>query len=120
MLHISPALQVGTSVPCQQYLQSTWAVCSNSVRLGSARGSVGIKLPKPSSVDSFTASPGSITSSDDPARLSPMLVATSSQLELQIAFDDGVVRDFSSDRRVVYGLAAGSTMCEVVKGEPSA
>jgi hypothetical protein len=45
-----------------------------------------------------------------------MLVATSSQLELQVAFDDGVIRDFSRDQRVVYGLAAGSTMCEVVKG----
>jgi hypothetical protein len=44
-------------------------------------------------------------------------VATSSSLVLQIAFADGVVRDFSKDRRVIYGLAPGSTMCEVVKGE---
>lgn len=113
----SLVLQVGTSVPCQQYLKSTWAVCSNSVQLGTGQGSVAIKLPKPSAVDSFTARPGSITSSDDPAALSPMLVATSSALELQIAFNDGVVRDFSTDRRVAYGLAPGSTMCEVVRGE---
>jgi hypothetical protein len=77
---------------------------------------VAITLPKPSAVDSFTASPGSITSSEDPAHLNPMLVATSSQLELQVAFDDGLIRDFSRDQRVVYGLAAGSSLCEVVKG----
>lgn len=76
-----------------------------------------VRLPQPTAVANFTATPGSITSSDDPARLTPILVATSSSLVLQIAFADGVIRDFSKDRRVVYGLAPGSTMCEVVQGE---
>lgn len=114
---LASCLQVGTPTPCQQYLQSSWAVCSNAVQLGSGQGSVAVRLPQPSAVANFTAIPGSITSSDDPARLNPILVATSSSLVLQIAFADGVVRDFSKDRRVAYGLAPGSTMCEVVKGE---
>jgi hypothetical protein len=109
-------LQVGTTVPCQQYLQSSWSVCSNSVVLGTGQGSVAVKLPKPSGVANFTANPRSITSSEDAARLNPLLVATSSRLSLAVAFNDGVVRDFSTDRRVVYGVAQGS-MCEVVKGE---
>lgn len=110
-----PPPQVGTTVPCQQYLQSSWSVCSNSVVLGTGQGSVAVKLPKPSAVANFTANPRSITSSEDAARLNPLLVATSSRLSLAVAFDDGVVRDFSTDRRVVYGVAQGS-MCEVVKG----
>ena len=109
-------LQVGMSAPCQQYLQSSWAVCSNSVRLGTGQGSVQVKLPKPSAIANFTASPGSITSSDNPARLSPISLGTSSALTLQVAFDDGVLRDFSQDSRVTYGLAAGSNLCQIVKG----
>jgi hypothetical protein len=110
-------VQVGTSAPCQQYLQSSWAVCSNSVQLGTGQGSVAVTLPTPTAVSGFTASPGSITSSDSPAGLNPVLVATSSKLALQVAFDDGVVRDFSTDQRVVYGLAPDSTLCEVLEGE---
>lgn len=103
-------------MPCQQYLQSSWSVCSNSVVLGTGQGSVAVKLPKPSAVANFTATPRSITSSEDAARLNPLLVATSSRLSLAVAFDDGVVRDFSTDRRVVYGVAQGS-MCEVIEGK---
>lgn len=76
-----------------------------------------VKLPKPSAVASFTATPGSITSQDNPARWAPIQVATSSSLSLSIAFDDGAVRDFSRDVRVVYASTVGSTLCEIVQGE---
>lgn len=76
-----------------------------------------VKLPNPTAVANFSASPVSITSSDNPARLNPIHVATSSRLALQLAFDDGVVRDFSRDSRVVFGLAPGPAMCEVMQGE---
>lgn len=115
-LRLAAWLQVGSPTSCGQYLQSSWAVCSNSVQLGSGQGSVVVRLPQPAAVANLTAIPGSITSAEDPARLNPILVATSSSLVLQIAFEDGVVRDFSKDRRVVYGLAPGSTMCEVKQG----
>lgn len=109
--------QVGATETCQEYLHNSWAVCSNAVRLGTGHGSVAVSLPQPLTVANFTATPSSITSTDNPARMAPISLATQSRLSLQVAFNDGTVRDFSGDSRVVYSLADGPSLCQLSTGE---
>lgn len=110
-------LQVGSSNTCQQYLSTSWSVCS--LPLGSGSGTVRIQLPSPTAVANFSATPGNITSTANAASLPPVSLPTNSRMSLMVGFSDGSVRDFSSDSRSVYTVTAGAGVCSVVQGKQS-
>jgi hypothetical protein len=43
----------------------------------------------------------------------PFNIGSTAQLQVAVTFDDGVVRDFTNDTRIVLTLVAGSMLCSL-------
>ncbi|GBF99606.1 hypothetical protein Rsub_12070 [Raphidocelis subcapitata] len=114
----SPFVRVNASVSgagptagCGAYLQASWEVCARP--LGAGQGRVTLALPAPTSLAGLAAAPPAIASPGDPAALPPLSLPPSSALSLEVVFSDGSRRDFSSDARTSFAVAAGATLCQV-------
>jgi hypothetical protein len=116
----SPFVRVNASVAgagpiaaCGAYLQASWEVCARP--LGGAQGRLTLALPGPTSLAGLAAAPATIASPGDPAAQPPLSLPPSSALGVEVVFGDGSRRDFSSDARTSFAVAAGATLCQVAR-----
>eukprot|EP00775_Hariotina_reticulata_P010661 gene10661-10820_t len=97
---------IGADKYCQKSLKTSWAVCS--VPLGDGSGTVAVKLSRPIGIFNFSAAPWSITGPDNDAAADPISLSHAASLTLLVQFDDGSVKDFSTDPRTTFTVSAAS------------
>ncbi|KAK9817698.1 hypothetical protein WJX72_000826 [[Myrmecia] bisecta] len=101
----------GSPPVCGNVLLASYSVCSLPVSGGN--GPVLVDLPIPTSVSAFAALPNGITRASDPAAQAPIAVPVTAALSVNVAFNDGSIRDYSRDPRAVYSVSAGASLCSV-------
>ena len=103
------SVALGAVAECVDSVMATWKVCGADVVGGMVP--LFLDLPDPRSA-SLVIAQGRLTSPSDDASRPPIGVPTSSQLTVHVTFDDGNVRDLSTDDRVSYSVL--DTTCVAV------
>ncbi|GLI60645.1 hypothetical protein VaNZ11_002842, partial [Volvox africanus] len=113
----------GSPMLCGPLLKTSWSICSTAafdtadgVQMAAGSGTVRVDLPTPIRVDSLQPSSTVITSANSGASQPPISVPTQSYLKVMVAFDDGVIREMTTDRRVQVLVSQGADVCRVLRG----
>ncbi|GIL91060.1 hypothetical protein Vretifemale_18750, partial [Volvox reticuliferus] len=123
-LNLTVNASFGSPMVCGPFLKTTWSICSSpalaktdGVLMATGSGTVRVDLPTPVRVELLQPSSTVITSANSGASQPPISVPTQSYLKVMVAFDDGVVRDMTTDRRVQVLVHEGADVCRVLRDD---